>query len=104
MENKKPEFEEITWTNKHVKPLGVYHGYQINEQEIWMGKIAKIKNCFQVWKSRNLTLRGKVLIIKTFLISQIGFELEMKDTPKQCRKRNQHAAMGLSMRGETAAS
>ena len=75
------KLEEITWTNKHVKTFGVYHGYQI-----WMGKIAKIKNCIQVWKSRNLTLRGKVLIIKTFLISQIGFEIEMKNIPKNVEK------------------
>ena len=51
-----------------------------------MGKIAKIKSCTQVWKSRNLTLRGKVLIIKTFLISQIGYELEMKGMPRNIEK------------------
>ena len=63
---KKPEFEEITWTNKNVKTLSVHHGYHINQQEIWMEKITKIKTCTQVRKSRNLSLRGKVLIIKTF--------------------------------------
>ena len=63
---KKPEFKiKKTWTDKFVKTLGVHHGYQINAQEIWMAKIAKIKNCIQVWKSRDLTLRCKVLIIKT---------------------------------------
>ena len=45
---KKPEFEQTTWTDKFVKTLGVHHGYQINEQEILMAKIAKIKNCIQV--------------------------------------------------------
>ena len=83
---KKPEFEEITWTNKNVKTLGVHHGYHINQQEIWMEKITKIKTCIQVWKSRNLSLRGKVLIIKTFLISQIGYELEMNGIPKNKEK------------------
>ena len=83
---KTPEFTEITWTNNNVKTLGVHHGYQINLHEIWMEKITKIKNCIQVWKSRNLSLKGKVLIIKTFLISQIGYELEMNGIPKHIEK------------------
>ena len=84
--NKKPKFEDITWTNKNVKSLGVHHGYHINQQEIWMEKITKIKSCIQVWKSRNLSLKGKVLIIITFLISQIGYELEMNGIPKNIEK------------------
>ena len=51
-----------------------------------MEKITKIKNCIQVLKSRNLSLKGKVLIIKTFLISQIGYELEMNGIPKNIEK------------------
>ena len=51
-----------------------------------MEKIKKMKNCIQVWKSRDLTLKGKVLIIKTFLISQIDYEIEMKSIPKNIVK------------------
>ena len=51
-----------------------------------MEKIKKMKNCIEVWKSRNLTLKGKILIIKTFLISQINYELEMKPIPKNIVK------------------
>ena len=39
---KKPELNEITWTNKNVKTLDVHHVYHINQQEIWMEKITKI--------------------------------------------------------------
>lgn len=83
---KKPEFKDITWTNKNVKTLGVHHGYHINQQDTWMGKITSIKSCIQVWKSRSLSLKGKVLIIKTFLISLIGYELEMNGIPKNVEK------------------
>lgn len=53
---------------------------------IWMEKINKIKNCIQVWKCRDLTLKGKVLIIKTMLLSQIGFIAETKIMPKYIAK------------------
>ena len=84
--SKDPEFKEISWTNTYVKTLGINHGYHIPEQEVWMEKINKMKNCIQVWKSRDLTLKGKVLIIKTFLISQINYEIEMKSIPKNIVK------------------
>ena len=83
---KEPEFKEISWTDTYVKTLGINHGYHIPEQEVWMEKIKKMKNCIQIWKSRDLTLKGKILIIKTFLISQINYELEMKPIPKNIVK------------------
>ena len=49
---KEPEFQEISWSHSYVKTLGINHGYHIPEQEIWMDKIKKIKNCIQIWKSR----------------------------------------------------
>ena len=51
-----------------------------------MDKIKKMKNCIQIRNSRDLTLKGKLLIIKTFLVSQINYELEMKPIPKNIVK------------------
>ena len=70
---KVPEFNVIRWTNTNVKTLGIHHGYEIDNAAIWLGKINKIKSCIQVWKSRDLTYKDKVLLIKTLLLSQIGF-------------------------------
>ena len=79
---KEPEYKEIKWTKQYIKTLGIMHGYEIDENELWMEKINKIKNCIQVWKNRDLTFKGKILIIKTLLISQIGFETETRIVPK----------------------
>ena len=84
--NKTPIFNEIQWTNTNVKTLGVNHGYQIDEAAIWLEKINKIKSCIQVWKSRDRTYKGKVLIIKTFLLSQIGFLSEVISIPNYYNK------------------
>ena len=51
-----------------------------------MEKIKKMKNCIQIRKSRDLTLKGKILIIKSFLILQINYELEIQYIPKNIVK------------------
>ena len=84
--NKTPQFKEITWTKTNVKTLGINHGYEVDENEIWMEKINKIKNCIQIWKSRNLSYVGKVLIIKSLLASQIGFLADIKPVPNNVIK------------------
>ena len=72
----KHTFNEINWTRKNVKTLSIHHGYEIDDDAIWMEKINKIKNCLSVWKMRNLTYQGKVLILKTFVVSIILYEIE----------------------------
>jgi hypothetical protein len=64
-------------TTKPVKALGVFHGYAIDLEMIWLEKINKIKSCMEVWKSRDLTYFGKFLIIQSFVLSVIGYEIEM---------------------------
>ena len=61
---KTPTFHDISWTKTHVKTLGVCHGYQIDNNAIWLEKINKIKNCLQIWKTRDLTLYRENLNIK----------------------------------------
>ena len=41
-------------------------------------KEPKMKNCVYVWNARNLAFQGKVLFIKTLMLSVIGFEVEFK--------------------------
>jgi hypothetical protein len=67
--NKNPRFKNIKWSTKPVKALGVFHGYAIDLEMIWLEKINKIKSCMEVWKSRDLTYFGKILIIKSFVLS-----------------------------------
>jgi hypothetical protein len=45
-----------------------------------------MKSCTQVWKTRNLTFKGKTLIVKIFLLAQMRemrFETEMRGIPAQ---------------------
>ena len=51
-----------------------------------MEKVNKIKSCIQIWKSRDLSYIGRVLIIKTLLASQIGYLAEIKTIPHNINK------------------
>ena len=55
-----------------------FKGTVQDTDDIWKKNINKMKSCTQVWKTRNLTFRGKTLIVKTFLLAQMGFETEMR--------------------------
>ena len=79
--NKNPTCNLISWTRNYVKTLGIRHGYNIEIDDFWRNKINKLKSCIQVWKSRNLSIFGRVLIVKTFIFSSINFELETNGIP-----------------------
>ena len=85
-ENKTPTFRAISWTKTNVKTLGIHHGYEINETAVWMQKINKIKSCIQIWKTRDLSYIGKVLIIKSLLVSQIGYLSDIISVPNNVIK------------------
>ena len=55
--------------------MGLYVG--INKKECdelnWSNKIEKIKNLIKSWEKRNLTLIGKILIVKTLIIPQFTY-------------------------------
>ena len=73
-----PSLQKIVWTKDNVKTLGIHHGYNIQNDEIWKSTIDQMTNCVHVWTSRNLTYIGKTLIVKNRLISLCGYEIEMR--------------------------
>ena len=64
--------------------LGILHVYDIDDKTVWMNKIKKDQKVYLANKGFNT--KGKILIIKRFLISQIGFELETKRIYSKCFK------------------
>jgi hypothetical protein len=44
----------------------------IDTDDIWKKIINKMKSCTQVWKTRNLTFKGKTLIAKKNSVSSNG--------------------------------
>ena len=60
LRGKRPRLTNISWISDNIKTLGVFHGYNIDTDDIWKKIINKMKSCTQVWKTRNLSLREKL--------------------------------------------
>ena len=86
LRGKRPILTNTSWISDNIKTLGVFHGYNIDTDDIWKKIINKMKSCTQVWKTRNLSLKGKTLIAKNFLLAQKGFETEMRGVPEKYKK------------------
>jgi exonuclease III len=61
-----------------LKICGVYYANDLEEEYKLnvMDKIVKLKNQLKKWMVRNLTLEGKVLIVKTFGLSQLIYNMQ----------------------------
>ncbi len=58
---------------KVIKCLGIYVGHEkeLNIKLNWYDKLDKIKQILSLWSQRELSIYGKVQIIKTFILSQL---------------------------------
>ena len=69
-----------------VKILGVYFSPTKEASQIdqnWTEKIENIKNIMKMWLKRNPSLYGKVLICKTFLLSQMSYIIQSLSLPDE---------------------
>ncbi len=68
-------FKEITWPKMPIRCLGIYIGHNKGEcyKRNWLDKIDKLQQLLDRWRTRSLTLFGKIIIIKALCISQLVF-------------------------------
>jgi len=78
---------QLEWVNQPVKILGVYFSYDENKNKRFNFdlKIQKLQTKLDLWKARNLTLFGKVLIIKSLGLSQIVYAASNVNVPNEIR-------------------
>ena len=82
-------FEGIQFVNK-IKLLGIFFSRNKsarNIEENWTTKIEQLLQNLTLWSRRNLTLLGKVTIIKTFGISQFIYVMKSIGLPRQVLQR-----------------
>ena len=63
--------------------LGVHIGRDVEAsiENNFNDKVTKMKRQFNIWSGRNLTIFGKILISKTFGISNLVYSMTMTNTP-----------------------
>ena len=74
---------QLTWTHDPVKILGIHFSYdeKQNNYRNFAIKIQKLQTNLDLWKSRNLTLFGMVLIIKSIGLSQLVYSASNLNVP-----------------------
>ena len=87
-ENRTTKPLSLKWVKNPTKILGIYFSYDIkgNNQLNFDHKIQKLQTNLDMWRSRDLTLFGRVLTIKTLGISNLVYSASNFDVPKEITK------------------
>ena len=75
--------KNVNLLNNSIKVLGVHYSYDTNvyQSKNFTAVIEKIEKVLNIWKSRSLTLLGKIVIFKTLGISKIVYISQMSSVP-----------------------
>ena len=76
--NRQDYHHDFNWKNK-IKILGVYFSNNTPASRIeenYTNRIATIKRLISTWEKRDLSIIGKILIVKTFLLSQLIYLMQ----------------------------
>ncbi len=74
----------IQWTDC-IKVTGVYFSYKdvLSNEKNFDEKLDKIRNILNMWKQRDLTMIGRIQIVKTFIISQFTYVCSAVHIPEE---------------------
>ena len=84
-----PDLTSIHIVNGPFKALGIWYSYNKNEM-LNLNLENRLKNMntiINIWKSRSLSLKGKITIIKTLILPQINFLFSMIYIPDKILQR-----------------
>ena len=72
-------YGQILWTGNPVKCLGIYIGHNKLKcyKRNWEDKIENAEKVLKIWSRRNLSIFGKVKVIKTYALSKLIFPATM---------------------------
>ncbi len=89
IDNVFPQDNTIKWPKDPIRYLGIYIGNSDVECEKlnWTLKIEIMQKMIDCWRTRKLTLQGKILIIKTLLLPKMIFSASMLPIPEGIIKR-----------------
>ena len=78
----------IDLRNEAIKILGVYFSYnqKIKDDKNFDNTVSNIQGALHLWRMRNLTLEGRIVVFKTFAISKIVFLALLTKIPYQAVK------------------
>ena len=75
LKHSRDKFENISWRTNPIKSLGVYFGYNYKEcQKLNFEKqLNKCENIIKDWNKRNITLMGKIVVVKSLILPNLTY-------------------------------
>ena len=75
----------ITITNKPLKTLGIWISKNHNECLTlnYNEKLKKLENVLNIWRTRKLTLKGKITVLQSLALARIYFTASILYVPPQ---------------------
>jgi hypothetical protein len=82
--NFRHKVKEIKWSNENIKCLGIFINKDLQKaiQANITDKLDKIQSLVKIWSCRHLTLKGKVTIVNSLLVSQMLYIASVIHIPK----------------------
>ena len=82
-------FKDINWNDEFIKTLGVYFSRNMNAayDKTWNDKVEKMECQLKQWRCRNLTYFGKVIVLKTLVLSNITYIMSVFPTLEKYNKK-----------------
>ena len=74
-------FTNVTWrkSNEYIKILGIFFSSDIEASKIdlnWKTKLEYMTKTVNRWKNRDISLYGKIILCKTFLLSKVNYVMQ----------------------------
>ena len=82
-QNNAHQYHNLKWV-KQIKTLGIHFNSRVQAQNIdvnWESKTDNMKRTMKLWSRRNLSIYGKILIAKTFIISKFIYTMQSIGIP-----------------------
>ena len=81
---RKDSILNLKLSDEPIYALGVYFSYdeKLANKKNFFEELPKLKKTLNIWSSRDISIYGRVNIIKTLAISKLTFICSVLDTPK----------------------
>ena len=79
------ENKDINWTSENAQTLGIIFSTDKRKllQLNFEPKLKEFRTCLNTWRKRNLTVLGKIVIIKSFALPKLIYPFMMLPNPKE---------------------
>ena len=88
MHHRKDTILDLQMSSEPVYALGVHFTYdlEVSEKKIFFDKLGSLKKTLNMWSQRDLSIVGRINIIKTLALKKLVFICSVMNTPKDLSK------------------